>query len=91
MMFYRRNFVRLLFVLIIGLVVVGAPKDGLLADDYLDSVAQLKGWKVVVSPTSFSYDDEITIEIVGLPRNFPFPINSVTLSGEKVHGPSQGM
>ena len=90
-MFYRPNLVRLLFVLIIGLVVVGAPKDGLLADDDLDFAAQLKGWKVVVSPTSFSYDDEITIEIVGLPRNFPFHINSVTLGGEKVHVPSQGM
>ena len=43
--------------------------------------------EVVVSPTSFSYDDTITVTLRGLPRGFTLPPESVTLGDEVVHIP----
>ena len=75
---FRLNTVGLLVILLMSLVVLGTTRDSLLADDDLDRVAQLKGWNITVSPASSSYGGEITVDISGLPKDFPFDINAVT-------------
>ena len=81
LMFYPSTIVRLFSILVLSVVVACVLPDNLLADADEDYIAQLKGWKVSVAPASFSYDDEITITISGLPRNFPFDKNALTLNG----------
>jgi hypothetical protein len=88
---FRLNTVGLLVILLMSLVVLGTTRDSLFADDDLDRVAQLKGWNITVSPASSSYGGEITVDISGLPNDFPFDLNAVTLGGLKVHVPSKGM
>jgi len=91
LMFYLSTIVRLSSILVLSVVVASILSDNLLADADEDHIAQLKGWKVSVAPASFSYDDEITITISGLPRYFPFvDKNALTLNGFKVKFPMSG-
>ena len=90
LMFYPSTIVRLFSILVLSVVVACVLPDNLLADADEDHIAQLKGWNVSVVPASFSYDDEITITISGLPRNFPFDKNALTLDGFKVNVPISG-
>ena len=90
LMFYPSTIIRLFSILVLSVVVACVLSDNLLADADEDYIAQLKGWKVSVAPASFSYDDEITITISGLPRSFPLDTSSVTLGGAKVYVPGHG-
>ena len=85
------HFVTLIAIMLMSLGVFGITRDSLFADANLDHIAQLKGWNIAVSPISASYEGEITVEISGLPKNFPIDINSITLGGLNVHVPSKGM
>ena len=90
LMLYWPNIIRFSLVLVLGVLIAGVSSDSLLADTDEDHVAQSKGWKVTVSPDSFSYADEITIAMSGLPRNFPLDTSSVTLGGAKVYVSGHG-
>ena len=89
-MLYWPNIIRVPLVLVLFLVVAGASSEALLADADEDNIARIKGWTVSVSPASFSYEDEITIAMSGLPKNFPFDTTSVSLGGSKVYVHTDG-
>ena len=74
----------------LGAVIVHVTSDNVSAGAEEDFVAELKGWEITVSPAAFSYDDEITVAMSGLPRNFPFDTSSVSLGGVKLTVPNPG-
>lgn len=90
LMFYYPNIIRFSLALIFFFMVASVLSDSLIADTDEDHIAQLKGWTVAVSPASFSYDEEFTIAMSGLPGNFPFDTTSVSLGGARVSVLTQG-